>query len=87
MQKDKIQEAYDKMLEARSYKDDMTPKEIIQNWDQKFAKEVKNRYQDIADNISTLVTLLAHETAFSKDYQNAKMALKYFNKMELGKYI
>ena len=84
---DKIQKAYDKMLEARSYKDDMTPQEIIKNWDQKFANEVKNRYYDIADNIGTLVMLLAHETAFSKDYQNAKAALKAFNKMDLGKYI
>jgi len=84
---DNMLQAYYKMLEARSYKDDMSPQEIIKNWDQKFANEVKNRYYAVADNIGTLVTLLAHETAFSKDYQNAKAALKYFNKIDLGKYI
>ena len=87
MEQDKIQEAYNKMLEAKSYKDDMSPQEIIKNMDSKFATELKRKYYAVADNIGTLVTLLAHETAFSKDYQNAKAALKSFNKMDLGKYI
>ena len=87
MIKDSIQEAYDKMLEARSYKDELSPQEIIKNMDSKFANELKDRYYGVADNIGTLVTLLAYETAFSKDYNNAMTALKAFNKMNLGKYI
>jgi len=87
MEKDKIQEAYEKMLEAKGYKDNLSPQEIIKNWDNKFANEVKQRYYAVADNIGALVILLAHETEFNKDYQNAKSALKYFNNMVLGKYI
>ena len=53
MKEDKILEAYEKMLEAKSYKDDLSPQEIIKNWDNKFYNEVRNKYFGVSDNISS----------------------------------
>jgi len=90
MKQDKIQEAYDKMLEmieAKSYKDNMSLQEIIKNMDSKFAYELKEKYYAVSDNIGGLVALLAHEKALNDEYKNAKAVLYSFNKMNLGKYI
>lgn len=81
MKQDKIQKAYDKMLEG------VDVKKVFQNMDSTHANEIRNRYYAISDNIDTLVETIALIPELKQDYQNAKMVKKYFDKISLGKYI
>jgi hypothetical protein len=57
----------------------------------KLANEIRDAYYGVGDHIGGLVTALNSfngETGlFGNDLKNAKKALEYFNKMNLGKYV
>jgi len=78
---DKIQEAYNKMLEGTNIK------AAIKSMDRKKATELKRAYYSIADNVGNLNQLLSEVDELSEEFKYSKDVLYSFNKMNLGKYI
>ena len=77
--------------EAASESKDEQIRQMLQGADNKLVGEVKDRYYGVADNFSTFVrklnSLNGETGEFSADLKNAKMALKWFEKLTIGKYL